>query len=339
MSFFIQAPKSLRIIFSILFLCLLFSAGWLTGTWYDNYVVHTLTQDTPVRENSPDFKYINPLLFVDNSREDFPEYSSLEEEIENYTKKAIAVGDAKKISVYFRDLNSSHWGGVNKDELYAPSSMLKVAVLLSYLKLSEKNPDTLSKNILYQRKDTYGEYYTPKYLTNGNHSTLELLQNMIIESDNSAMSALVALHQDEIIKLYQDLQLPDLLESADDFMSVEDYSYIFRALYNSTYLKRNFSEQALKLLTYTKFDKGIVAGVSASTTIAHKFGEHTLTDTTGKIIERQLHDCGIIYYPQKPYLLCVMTKGEDFKNLETVIAKISEMVFTFTKNINIRDTL
>jgi len=27
----------------------------------------------------------------------------------------------------------------------------------------------------------------------------------------------------------------------------------------------------------------------------------------------QLHDCGIVYYPETPYLLCVMTKGWNFE--------------------------
>ena len=42
---------------------------------------------------------------------------------------------------------------------------------------------------------------------------------------------------------------------------------------------------------------------------------------------RQLHDCGIIYYPNNTYLLCIMTRGKDFKQLESVIAGISKTVY------------
>ena len=38
----------------------------------------------------------------------------------------------------------------------------------------------------------------------------------------------------------------------------------------------------------------------------------------------ELHDCGIIYYPNHPYFLCVMTKGADFPVLAGVIREVSQ---------------
>lgn len=154
---------------------------------------------------------------------------------------------------------------------------------------------------------------------------------MIIESDNSAMSALVGLKKDEVVNLYTDLKLPNLLQSEDDFMSPEEYSYIFRTLFNATYLRRTYSELALKLLTYTKFDEGLVKGTDTGVTVSHKFGEHTVLNGD-TVTERQLHDCGIIYYPQKPYFLCVMTKGKDFEKLSKIISDLSGIVYQFYKN-------
>lgn len=305
---------------------IIFFCGWVLSLWY--YSNHNYRTINSVRQNSTEFQYINPLLFIDNSNENFFEYRDLESQIKKYIESSIDNNDANKISVYFRDLNSSHWGGVNENELYAPSSMLKVAVLVSYLKLAEKNPEILNGRINYKYREEYKEYYKPNRLPDGNYSVLEMLQQMTIESDNTAMSALVALHADQIVKLYSDLKLPDIIESDTDFMSTEDYSYIFRTLYNATYLRKGYSEQALKLLTFTKFNNGIVSGVSSTTRVAHKFGEHTVT-YNGFVSERQLHDCGIIYYPEKPYLLCVMTKGKDFSKLEKSISDISSMVYRY----------
>lgn len=302
--------------------------GWATSQLYFKY--NNPKKINSVRQNSPDFKYINPLLFIDNSEENFSEYRELESKINKYIESATDNNKAKKVSVYFRDLNTSHWGGVNEDELYAPSSMLKVAVLVSYLKLAEKNQEILNQRLDYKYKEEYQEYYKPTRLKDGNYSVLELLQQMIIESDNTAMSALVAVNPNEIVTLYKDLRLPSLLDSSTDFMSAEDYSYIFRTLYNATYLRKSYSEQALKLLTFTKFNNGIVNGVGTTTAVAHKFGEHTIT-YDGLVSERQLHDCGIVYYPKKPYLLCIMTKGKDFGNLETIISDLSRTVFNYIK--------
>jgi hypothetical protein len=42
---------------------------------------------------------------------------------------------------------------------------------------------------------------------------------------------------------------------------------------------------------------------------------------------RQLHECGIIYYPYRPYLLCMMTKGHSFEDLDNTINKVSQAVY------------
>ena len=55
--------------------------------------------------------------------------------------------------------------------------------------------------------------------------------------------------------------------------------------------------------------------------VAHKFGERELPNAD------QLHDCGIVYVPKHPYLLCVMTRGDSLTNLTTVIAGLSEVVY------------
>jgi hypothetical protein len=57
--------------------------------------------------------------------------------------------------------------------------------------------------------------------------------------------------------------------------------------------------------------------------VAHKFGEMSAPDGTV-----QLNDCGIVYKPDQPYLICVMTKGTNYDSLVTVISHISNMVYT-----------
>jgi hypothetical protein len=63
--------------------------------------------------------------------------------------------------------------------------------------------------------------------------------------------------------------------------------------------------------------------------VAHKFGEHRNATVSGEIAETELHDCGIIYYPEHPYFLCIMTKGENLPSLESVISSASKLVYTY----------
>jgi hypothetical protein len=84
------------------------------------------------------------------------------------------------------------------------------------------------------------------------------------------------------------------------------------------------SEKALQIMTHAEFKDGILAGVPKDIIVAHKFGERMLPESDDK----QIHDCGIVYYPRHPYLLCVMTRGKDFTSLKSTLATISRVVFT-----------
>ncbi|MBP6989161.1 serine hydrolase [Candidatus Shapirobacteria bacterium] len=82
---------------------------------------------------------------------------------------------------------------------------------------------------------------------------------------------------------------------------------------------KNFS-----LLSQVEYQNALVRGVNnPQIIISHKFGERTFEATS----ERQLHDCGIVYYPEKPYLVCIMTRGQDFSKLSSAIAKLSQVIY------------
>jgi hypothetical protein len=110
----------------------------------------------------------------------------------------------------------------------------------------------------------------------------------------------------------------------DEFLSVQTYESFFRILYNASYLSRNASNWALDILSKSEFETGLIAGVPQTIKVSHKFGEKS--DARDGTV--QLHDCGIVYYPNKPYLLCVMTKGPNIQLLDNVIAEISRITFS-----------
>jgi beta-lactamase class A len=304
----------------------IFFAGFF-GFYFYQKIFLKFSPGLQLRENSTEYTFINPLLLTDNSGPDAPEYEPLKKSLNEYVEDVKDKGLAQDVSVYFRDVNTGKATGHDEDKLYSPSSMLKVPVLLAYLKLAAKNQDIFVQKLAYEPKDDPGQYYKPTTLPKaGNIPILQLLQLMIIESDNNAMKLLDKQHTLDILEVYEDLKIPNFLSEDEDFMSPRLYSRFFRILYNSTYLPREYSEQALKLLSLTTFTKGLVAGVPEGVKVAHKFGEHTSL-VNNVVTERELHDCGIIYSAQDPYFLCVMTRGKDFGNLEKVISGISGLVY------------
>ena len=50
-------------------------------------------------------------------------------------------------------------------------------------------------------------------------------------------------------------------------------------------------------------------------------------ESGGGTPEHELHDCGIVYYPEHPYFLCVMTRGGDRPKLAAAIADVSKVAY------------
>lgn len=236
-----------------------------------------------------------------------------------------------RISVYFRDMNNGPWFGIDEDAEFAPASMLKLPVLIRYLKMSESDPTILERKLTV---DTFNQEASPNIkpthiVEQGKEYTVEhLLQYMIRYSDNNAKDALF----DPLDKVSYVAMLDELGINTDpdpdeiNFMSVKEYSSFFRILYNASYLNTQMSEKALEILSKTDFASGIVARIPKSVQVAHKFGERRYTDVYGNEIT-QLHDCGVVYHPHKPYLLCIMSQGTDFSELEMVIQLVSMEIY------------
>lgn len=159
------------------------------------------------------------------------------------------------------------------------------------------------------------------------YSVEELIDKMIIDSDNGAMSLLaVNIDNASLDSLYNVLGMQPPDSFGNITISPRVYSLFFRILYNATYLNRDMSEKALELLSKTNFKDGLVGGLPDNINAAHKFGEHVISNN-GVQESVELHDCGIVYYEPSPYFLCIMTKGLDIEKLKNTIKDISNLVY------------
>lgn len=275
------------------------------------------------------YQFINPLLECDNYvQSNIKTINSLESSLSLYIQQVKDERKAVHVSVYFRDLNNGPWMGIEEDADYSPASLLKVPILLAALKKSETEPDFLSRKIKFERYvDPISQNITDdKLIKLGTTYTIEqLLEKMIAHSDNEAKDLIVAnIGEPLFLKVLSDIGINiNGIGPAADFVSVKEYSSFFRLLYNATYLNKAMSEKALQILSKTSFEQGILAGIPKGTVVSHKFGERAYNDSNVK----QLHDCGIVYLANHPYLLCVMTRGNDFAQLGSVIAGVSDIVY------------
>jgi beta-lactamase class A len=279
-------------------------------------------------------KFTSPLLDCGTKAEFMPgNIAKIKEKTEEEIKKKTADGEVSIVSMYFRDLNNGPAFGINEGEKFTPASLMKVPLMIAYLKMAEKDPGLLEKKYTYQseNKNQIIQNITPEVkLQDGKeYSVEEIMRIMVIYSDNNAGNFLLKKVDEKILAgIYSDLDvsIPEQGNS-ENYMSVKDYAGFFRILYNASYLNVEMSEKALQILSEIDFKDGLVAGVPDGTKVAQKFGERKLENTS------QLHDCGIIYYPYHPYLLCVMTRGNDLKKLGGVISGLSKIVYGEVGNI------
>lgn len=274
----------------------------------------------------------NPLLeCLDVDGQDvIPQINISRYKLNDFVDSLLDSGKVSFMSVYIRDLNNGPWIGINERESFIGGSLLKVPVLIAYMHLVENDPTLLDKKISYDIQTNYDyQYYKPlKEIELGKDYTVdELLKYAIDYSDNNAVDLLINnIDKVEIDKTFESLGLGKPTDGTPYIINAKTYAGFFRVLFNASYLNREYSEKTLETLTHTDFNKGITSLIPTDIVVAHKFGIRTDNGVN------QLHDCGIVYYPGHPYLICIMSRGGQFDDLASSIAKVSKFVYDEVKS-------
>lgn len=328
----LKLSRAKAIYIFILFLCLILGStltlAYQHFTQKDNYQA----DNSELRLNPNGQVYTNPLLACDSFTPRFAPLKKLEDQMNEIITKKKNQGIISRTSVVFRDLNNGTNIFINPNESYSPASLAKVPLLIAYLKFAQdKDPTILSKKITYQGTPTTMPNILPvqNLVKNQTYTVQELLERMIIYSDNNAYDLLTEnIDNAFLVKVYKDLDI-DITRALEDptgnSLTVRDQAQFFRILYNASYLNSQYSELALSIFVKTQYEKGIIAGVSKDVKVANKFGERSF----GNQPEKQLHDCGIVYTWPRPYEICILAQGVDFKQLSTTIAQISSLTFQY----------
>ncbi|MDP3771513.1 MAG: serine hydrolase, partial [bacterium] len=289
----------------------------------------------PFRVSNSEFRFIDPLLGYElPTRENVEPFRTIRTTIAAVVGEATRARQAANVSVYYRDLSTGSWFGLDEDRTYAPASLAKVPLMIAYLKLAEQRPEMLQDRVTFRRaREEAPEQNvapTERLVLGRSYTIHELIRAMIVYSDNEAAYLLqAAANPPALAAVYADLNIdPPDFQNPRDTMTPEAFARFFRFLYNGTYLTRELSEQALELLSESAFDRGIVAGVPSEIPVAHKFGERVFTDGAAGVPTTELHDCGIVYHTDRPYLLCIMSRGWDIDALASVIARVARTVYT-----------
>jgi beta-lactamase class A len=303
---------------------LLVAAGWFANELRRGS--EAPERDRPVRLGG--FRFVSPLLDLE-----LPEGYSVRHEpirfkhrIRQLVERQIQSGRARQVSVYFRDLLDGPWFGINERVPYNPASLMKVPVMVAWLKRAQTDARVLDRTFLFDEQN-YPEkrqvVAPEKTLANHRRYTVrELLRYMLSYSDNRAMWLLYGdLRPEELGHVLDRMDVTNDPTSSGNSVTAKGYSGFFRILFNAAYLSPEMSEYALELLSAEDFPEGIPATLPRGVRVASKFGEHWENG------EQQLHEFGIIYHPQGPYILGIMTAGSDWEQQAAVLRELSAAIF------------
>ena len=270
----------------------------------------------------------NPLLECSELSEELSigDRVKTESEIRTYVAAAEDEGMITAVAVYFRDLNNGPWFGINERQLFTPGSLLKVPLALSYY---HEDRARLDQEIEFSGGGVVvaeeREFGSAEPLAPGNYTIQELVGYMLRDSNNDAAAVLSQVAgEQQVLSTYTDLGITPPAYGRDYQIDVKTFGAFFRVLFNASYVGQQGSEELLGYLTDSSFTGGLRAGVPTDVRVAHKFGVRSVSGTEKK----QLHDCGIVYAENSPYILCVMTQGRDFDALAQFIAEVSRRVHT-----------
>lgn len=310
----------------------IFVVGMILG-----YLVHSPNATSSfslVLDSNTSYTFIKPLLGVSTQKSQNQKMDSLRQKIAQ-AAATLPKNSLTRYSYYFRDLTTGEWTGINETDQYDPASMLKIVVALAVYKQDEVTPGFLSRNLVYTQDlaniNAAFPFAPPIALTVGrSYSIPFLLKEMLSDSDNAAKDLLLSsVDQAVIDRVYTDLLIPKPNDSnsVGYTISPADYTRFLRVLYYGTYdISWSNSNQLLQLLAKATFTNGLVAGVPNTVPVAHKYGEHVIgTNKVERGIE--LSDCGIVYHPTSPYVICVMTEGTDPLVLSNFIAQASRLTY------------
>jgi beta-lactamase class A len=272
-----------------------------------------------------EYELTRPVLFAEISDES-AEFMQLKCQLSLMITEKKKDGSIHFADIFLRRLDDGKWMNCGDDKPFPAGSLLKVPIMMAWLKMAENDPGLLERRIFFAQPPGIipGQTYGGRSIIPGReYAVSELLEYLIEESDNTA-TWLLAQQMDLPVfqQLFTDLGLEKPDRSSGNYaLSAHDFSKFMVVLYNSSYLTPKYSQYALKLLTKCTFNKGMTRKLPAGVMVAHKFGEQS------EFPDSDLSESGIVYSKDKAYLVTIMTHGENMDRLSDLISNLSQEIY------------
>lgn len=226
--------------------------------------------------------------------------------------------------VYFYELKSNQWLGVNENEVFTAASVNKVPIIVSFYQAMELGKLKDAEYVL-QAEDIqdYGAGSMRYKEPGSKYRYSQLVELSGKESDNTAAYVLVKIIGINVIQEALDKLKMSHTSINDNTTTPKEMGDYFVALYQNKLVSLEAKDKIFQVLTDTDFEDRIPKGLPSYVRVVHKVGN-----------EVQIYnDCGLIL-SNNPYVLCILTNDVIEAEALTVIPKISRLFWEFTSQKN-----
>jgi beta-lactamase class A len=260
-------------------------------------------------------------LFIDSPNDSLVNFASLREQLRQYQQTQGIEG-----SIYFEYLPTGTSIRIDGDAIEVAASLIKLPAAMELYKASELGKVNLDETITLEESWLDSEFGLLYQKGAGYRLTLrEAVEIMLKDSDNTALKAVASKLNgllDPSLSPFNFLDI-DIVQNRDLTVSLSSraYSSILKCLYFACYTSNDSSQEILDYLTDTSFQKRIVAGVNdEDIRVAHKTGNNENSTQS---------DCGIVYVPNRNYILCAMIEADTIADGDQKISAITKIVHEY----------
>lgn len=236
-------------------------------------------------------------------------------------------------SIAIKDLSLGRQWIVNPTPMRS-ASLIKIFIMVEAFRQVNQGTLDLTDKQMINASDQVGGAGSLEFVPSGTKKNWrELIELMIVESDNTATNLLIKqLTMDKINTTITALgcantvlrrYMMDFLsaeQGRENITTVNDIALVLEKIYHNSCLDVKSDTIMLEILTHQEDKCKLPVLLPPSTRIAHKTGE----------LEGAEHDAGIIYGPNCHYIIAVMTDFlPDALQGQQAISQISHIVFQY----------
>lgn len=233
-------------------------------------------------------------------------------------------GAVGPVGVAVTDLQTGTEALIRPDRPFPAASVAKIPIAMAVLNLVTEGSLSLDDEVTYQAATDYeGGAGSMRYtIEEGDTFPISfLLDRMIVVSDNVARNMLERYIGSGTIRAYMLAQgvEPAYTPSSPRMTARGTNTLLARLDRGEASIRPDLTQFLLDLLSSTVYNDRIPAKLPPDVTVAHKVGT----------LSRAVHDAGIVYAPDRSFIISVFTEDIPYDDAVELIATLARTIYDY----------